>query len=66
MSHNKEKYLTTALNFANVSLRQFENKPIMTFRILLSGTLRVLITGGFTISNMFVRCAEGVESLFMN
>ena len=31
LSHDKEKHLTIALNFANVSLRQFENKPIMTF-----------------------------------
>ena len=31
MSHNKEKHKTTALDFANVFSRQFENKPIMTF-----------------------------------
>ena len=31
MSHDKEKHKTIALNFANVSSRQFENKPIMTF-----------------------------------
>ena len=31
ISHDKEKHSTIALNFANVSLRQFENKPIMTF-----------------------------------
>ena len=31
MSHDKEKHGIIALNFANVSSRQFENEPIMTF-----------------------------------
>ena len=61
-SHDKEY---TELKSAGVSLtltsnltRDLKIDPKWRFRILLSGATRILITGCFTYSKMFVTCIE--------